>query len=747
MATYRQNITQNIEPAQADITPLIESERLRASIATDAIKGLAGLAGIGFQAYEKKQAVGLSKELKAEVASFSNEMSVLKEADVQNKVMFEESKSSLPAMAEEFRASAILAGADPEQAKTQSTIFGQTQENTLVTQFRQEQARIVAAREAMPDRYREFMGRSEAKLKEYIAKHPYMANTFRQVATEVTGKAHLDLYSVQRLYEDVNYIEKQQEANEKAQAAALEKQRTAYINDRKGGGVSETQAMAEFNSFDDKTRLELANISAAKANAKQSADSALKLGGAEISNYVTFKIAESNSTLLEQQGKLFAKLTELGITKAQIVSGTVPEHVKSDPKYVQAMSEAQAGVLSVVESMYAQGLKDLTNQMQTSVADPTSTRQARQDWDTWYKDQVNLYGKDASSLLFAFAGNEDPTKVAQQRLTLINTLSQSLQLPSEVVQKLLTSDQKAFDTTKTQYPKAVAQLEYLRRLSSAAMRGVSSSDWVVLMRQADAYLGNGVENVPTNEVESTAAFINIQQGLNGLGSAVRNNAPITQDAVYKVVTSSMSTPANAEEFFKSVVTTSQALGKLEPEERQLLNERVTNKSRDYVYGEQGFGNRAKNEYTQLSRQDPPPYSKERRVIFKDTKGLSPLQVDTVVIPQDNLTPSQRAVLQDRIRADISAKKVNRVLSQVDSVLRIEANVTGRPINELRTEFMKTFMQEGMPSENLVSKTVGAISAIADTVTMADIAAFAEEKGISVDEAESQLRAGGIVVGK
>jgi hypothetical protein len=60
--------------------------------------------------------------------------------------------------------------------------------------------------------------------------------------------------------------------------------------------------------------------------------------------------------------------------------------------------------------------------------------------------------------------------------------------------------------------------------------------------------------------------------------------------------------------------------------------------------------------------------------------------------------------------------------------------------------MKTFMQEGMPSENLVSKTVGAINAIADTVTMADIAAFAEEKGISVDEAESQLRAGGIVVG-
>jgi hypothetical protein len=713
MAIYSQNVTQSVEPARADISPLLENERLRASVATDAIKGVTGLVKLGYQAYEKSQEVGLKKELKAELDTFGNEMTVLKEADVQNKVMFEQSRSSLPAMAEEFRAGAILAGADPEQARSQSTIFGQKQENTLVTQFRQEQARIVAAREAMPDRYREFMGRSEAKLKEYIAKHPYMANTFRQVATEVTGKANLDLYSVQRLYEDVNFIEKQQEANEKAQAAALDKQRTAYVNDRKGGGVSETQAMAEFNAFDENTRLTLANVSATKAGAKQGADNALKLGGAEISNYVTFKIAESNSTLLEQQGKLIAKLSELGITKAQIVSGTVPDNIKNDPKYIQAMSEAQAGVLTVIESMYAQGLKDLTNQMQSTVADPTATRQARLDWETWYKDQTKTYGSDASSLLFAFAGNDDPTKVVQTRLTLINTFSQTLQLPPEIVQKLLTSDQKTFDTTKTQYPKAVAQLEYLRRLSSAALRGVSNTEWIGLLKQADKYIETGVESIPANDVESTAAFVNIQQGLSALGSAVRTNAPITQDAVYKVVTSSMSTPANAEEFFKSVVTTSQALSKLEPEERQALNERVTNKSRDYVYGEQGFGNRAKNEYSQLNRQDPPPYAKSRNIVFKDTKGLTSLRVDTVVVPQDNITASQRAVLQDRIRADVSATKVNKVLTQVDAVLRIEANVTGKPIAELRTEFMRTFIKEGMPSANITAKTMGAIEQVAN----------------------------------
>jgi hypothetical protein len=354
--------------------------------------------------------------------------------------------------------------------------------------------------------------------------------------------------------------------------------------------------------------------------------------------------------------------------------------------------------------------------MKNSVADPTATRQARQDWDTWYKDQTKMYGADASSLLLAFAGNDDPTKVAQQRLTLINTLSQTLQLPPDVVGKLLTSDQKTFDSTRAQYPKAVAQLDYLRRLSSAAMRGVSSTEWIGLMRQSEVYLNNGVENVPANEVESTAAFINVQQGLSALGSAVRTNAPIAQEDVYKVVTSSMATPANSDEFFKSPVTVSQALGKLEPADRQLLNDRVTNKSRDYVYGEQGFGNRAKNEYDKLSRQDPLPNTKARNLVFKDNNGLNALRVDSVIVPQDNLTPSQRAVLQDRIRADVTPNKINKVLSQIDSVFRIEAVITGKSINELRANFIQTFMKDGMPSENITANTMNAISSVATTPT-------------------------------
>lgn len=710
MATYRQDITQNVEPAAANWQTAARAIELEGKSIQTAIAGATNLAGMALDIKDASTKADLREELQVEATGFENSMTELKKADTQNKVMFEQSKASLPSMAEEFRASAILAGADPEQARTESTIFGQKQENALVSQFRAEQQRIVAAREAMPEQYHQFMSRSEAKLKEAIRANPSLANSFRQVAQEVTGKANLDLYSVNRLYEDVNFIQRQQEENAKAQAQLIEKQRTAYVNDRKGGGVSETQAMAEFNSFDDNTRLQLANLSAEKANASANADNALKLGGAKIGNFVTFKIAESNAQLLESSGKLIATLArDFGVTKAQIVSNTIPEHVRKNPKFMDAMGQAQAATIALIEQQYADASAKLRTQMTSEIADPAATSNALKDLETWRTGQLKFYGQDSSSLLLAVADNDDPVKTAQQRLSLINTLTQTLALPPGVVQELLTSDDKTYATTKARYPKAVKQLDYIRQLSSAAMRGVSTSEFNALMFKANDYLNNNVETVPISMTESSAAFVNVQSGIAKLSSSVLTDAPITTDDLYSVVTSAMSQPANAEEYFKKVTTMSQALSKVSESEKAELSERVAFKSRDFVYGEQGYGNKAKTMYTQLQAQDPPPYASGRNIVFASTNGLGKLRVTTTVVPQPNLTPSQQAVLKDRIRADVSDRKINSALSHVDSILRIEANITGKPIEQLRVEFMNTFNKEGMPSANAVATTMGAVA--------------------------------------
>jgi len=82
-----------------------------------------------------------------------------------------------------------------------------------------------------------------------------------------------------------------------------------------------------------------------------------------------------------------------------------------------------------------------------------------------------------------------------------------------------------------------------------------------------------------------------------------------------------------------------------------------------------------------------------------------------------------------------------------------AAVTGEALDPIAVEladvinnderYLGFFTLDGKPTSSNFKE---AAPAKGGAVTMADIAAFAEQKGISVDEAESQLRAGGVVVG-
>jgi hypothetical protein len=112
---------------------------------------------------------------------------------------------------DEIRAGAILAGADSDIAKQVANVFTTENENKFISNFRDEQQRIMLARDAMPQRQHEMMLRSEALLKKAIAETPELANNFRQIAQQVTGKERVDLYSVNKLYEDINFIERQKQ--------------------------------------------------------------------------------------------------------------------------------------------------------------------------------------------------------------------------------------------------------------------------------------------------------------------------------------------------------------------------------------------------------------------------------------------------------------------------------------------------------------------------------------------------------
>ena len=425
---FSKNMGVGSEPASPDASGLARSiaqgKALEAEGTANAMKILGGSI---WEGYKGKQAADLETKLGTEVASFQSDLNDLKSQDTASKAMMETELARSQNAQKDYFNFAILAGTDQMTAANRAVQVSTNVESSVLTSFRNTQQKLKAAIESMPQRQHEMMLRSETVLKEYIAKVPGMANNFRQIAQEVTGKQGLDLYSVNRLYEDVNFIERQTAERAKQQAARDAQLQGAYVNDRKNGGISETQAIAEYNSLDSDSRMQLANISAAKASAKANAEAASKLGGEQIQNFVTHRIATFNLSILEQQAAVFAQVQALGATKAQIATNSVPEAMRNKPEYIAIMDKAGSGILTTLASEYQSALTDIQKQLTSNVIDSGAARTATADLDKWYDEKNKFYTENKNSPLLAFAtaGEGDLTKLAQQRLTLINTYSQA----------------------------------------------------------------------------------------------------------------------------------------------------------------------------------------------------------------------------------------------------------------------------------------------------------------------------------
>jgi hypothetical protein len=118
-----------------------------------------------------------------------------------------------------------------------------------------------------------------------------------------------------------------------------------------------------------------------------------------------------------------------------------------------------------------------------------------------------------------------------------------------------------------------------------------------------------------------------------------------------------------------------------------------------------------------------------------------------------LSPPTREVNAVLAYATAKQEFEKSTLPLLRNLVHGRAAVTGEALDPIAVDFadiinnderyLGFFTLDGNPTSSNFNETAPASGG---AVSMADIAAFAEEKGISVDEAESQLRAGGIVVG-
>jgi len=752
MATYRQDITRSIEPAMADPSTLARGMQMQAQGIATAIKGVAQA---GLDIYKTTQTEALRGELQAGVSQLQKEMDEVKAADITAKTIFQQERNNIPNLVDEYRAASLLTGSDPEEAKTLAQAFGTKQENEIVSRYRSEQQRIAAARDSMPSRYNEFMLRSETMLKKYIAEHPMLADEFRSVSEQVTGKRGLDMYSVAKLYEDVNFIEKQSAEQAKRQEQIQGELQKAYVADRIKGGVSQTQALAEFNAVDPSLRMELANASVAAGTSKENAKQALELGGNNILNFSNITVAGFQSDLIAKNASTYAQLSALGITRAQIASGSIPDAIKNSAQYKAIVDKAGTEVLQLLDTQYNTAVNELNLKARSTPADADKVKTAMGVLNDWYTSQREFYTKNPTSFLVGIATKDDRETELQRRLNIVDTMVRSLGIPAEIVAQLgMSGDSKGYNDARARYPRAASIIDHANRVREQILSGVSTDEFVKLMGSMNKYKETPVAAIPANKQDATASLTTHkqkQQKIVDLAQGGMSENKVQDVADY--VVSAFQQPANAEQYLKTgQVATKAVLGSLSPTDKQAVAEQVKVAANQYIYGTQAHGDKAKqfyDEYVKAFVQGVPGLDvNASKVVFADVTGNAPLRVVANRVPRANLTPTERRSYDNYVRVANQPSAVNNALSAIDEMLRVQADVTGMSTQELRKEFISAFTKGKTVSEGRTQEFVQAATQQPSgkrTANMADVARFAAERKMSIDDAVSQLEADGVDV--
>jgi len=704
MATKTDFSVQLGQPSVVGVDPSSATQaiKLQGAATAEALKFLGSTA---FDVFAGYQAEGFKQEQKAVISDLQASMDVIKQGDITNKAQLEQGMSRLSAEQESYRASAILANADPEEARKSATIFAQQKEAPVLSRYREEQQRLATLREQMPEKEKEADLRSEALLKSYMARYPGFANTFRSISQEVTGKKNLEMYSVQQLYKDIDFIEKQKESAAKAAVKAQEESQKAFVKDATTGGrMSETQALELYGTLPPAQRLKIANGQVAIDRLGKDAEEELKKGGTGLQNFVTGRISTYRERSVQASAAAFSQLKSLGITEEQMIGGTIPPEKRYDPTVKAALEKATQNQLNLLDAEFTSTQAELRKQMAKPV-DASMARQAEADLVSWYnaaKDDLikNGIGKSLSAL----SSNEDEKTMAS-RLSIVNTLQQTLNINPDVAQQF--ANPATMEQAKKSYPAWAIGLDHLEKMRRAALRGVPTSDWLELQKQY------GSINPSNPEVPKTAGAIaasvinykdvgyNLEDASQGLGTDAASSV------IPNFINSAVSNPDSIKDALTKYPTAlAESIRKLPPSEKETVIKQVQQISNNYLYGSIGHGDAAKKAYdifkTSISGREKVPFSTGTPVLtFSDPSGTQGLSIVVSVTPDPEIvgSPMKMGEFQRNVSKFTKPSNVNATLQAVDNTIRLRAIATGESVVALRKEFMTTFMKEGLPSAN------------------------------------------------
>lgn len=709
MATKTDFSMQLGQPSVVGVDPssAVQAIKLQGAATADALKMLGTTA---YEAFAGYQAEGFKQEQTGVIKDLQSSMTSLKESDIVNKSRLEQSMARVTPEQESFRASSILAGADPEEARKNASIFAQEKEASIVTTYRTEQKRLAELRDQMPEKEKEAMLRSEVLLKNYITRYPGFANTFRTISQEVTGQKNLELYSVQQLYKDIDFIEKQKEAGAKAAAKAQEESQKAFVKDATTGGrMSETQALELYGSLGPAQRLKVANGQVNLARMEKDSEEELKKGGTGLQNFVTGRISTFRERALQASASVFSELKKVGITEEQMIGGNIPPEKRYDPTVLAALEKATQTQLGLLDSEFVSAQAELRKYMNKPV-DAVAARQAESDLASWYKGaREDLIKNGVGKSLSAFSSTDDE-KTMSARLSLVNTLQQTLGINPDVAQQF--ANPALAGEAKTKYPLWAAGLDHIEKMRRAALRGVPTPEWLDLQKQYEK-ITPSTPAVPKTTGAIAASVISYKNTGRELedasqGRGVKSSAVVLPE----FMNSSMANPDNNRDALaKYSSAIAETVRKLPASEKEVVLAQIKEVSNNYLYGAIGHGEAAKKTFDAfketITKREKVPYSVGTpSVVFNDPTGANALTLAVTIKPDPTIANNPMKMGEFKRNADKFSKPadLNGALQTVDNNIRLRAIATGESVIALRKEFMTNFMKEGSLSANFTTLT-------------------------------------------
>jgi hypothetical protein len=721
MATYRQNITQNIEPAQADWRTAARAIELQGKATETAIKGLSELGGMVYKGVSDYQ-VGQSVKEAEQVATEFTESNLRAE---ENMARFGQQSK----MRSIFEDGALQPGQEGAEAGAALNAF-----DAQLNRLKQ------AAQGGMSTQ--EMLNRVSVLTKAAIAKNPDRADEIRQRVGAITGVQGADRYVINQ-YVASRLNPKDSGKNVQQDLAINTIKRIAPMG--KWGSEGELYDLYQNNLPEFNSRVSEANQVATYKTNKDMVENKIGSEVAVGDDNARLRIPEFRAMFSE--GFKANGLTNvwnnnnaaLNDTMKLLATGKDPDIDPAAFNTLVQMHSAQ------VLSMANQAKVDARNAADNyfSTINPRASKAVRDEVyaaiDTTHDSIVAAYKPDSPIGLVAMA--------RVRSVYAKESFEKQLQLQQLQVQQLTATSNSSLakqywaggadrDRLKQTHPDFYNQFDgqVNRVLRGYATTQEMGQDAVSLANVQN--LVNTASSAPTPLVkpenvtpqEYKAAVSSVVTNANAaLDNAVKSGVLLPRDRtlVQTALSTQVSQGADANVLARDYAKMYERVSKLPSDDQSAIKASVSDASRTAVLN---IG---------LAKS-----AVEAKYSTRLNIGVNAAnQIVVLSTPTNN----PQAGLE---YATAREEFLKRTAPLLRNLVHGRAAVTGEQLEPIAIEFADAINNDEryLGFFSLEGKSTTSNAPI--NATMADIAAFAEEKGISIDEAESQLRAGGVaVVGK